>query len=56
LKQPIVLFRNREGLWVRHASGLTIDGTPFAERGRLEGNATVVAGAVSFAVEVVARA
>jgi hypothetical protein len=51
LKQPVILFRNREGLWVRHAGGLTIDGQPVAERGRLKGNATVVGEGVSFAVE-----
>jgi hypothetical protein len=52
LKEPIVLFRGKDGLGYRH-KGLVINGRKSPERGMLGAQATVYGDDVSFAVEPV---
>lgn len=53
LKQPVVLFRHKDGLGVRYNGSLSINGQKSAERGLLGPRATVVLGEIAFAIEPV---
>jgi hypothetical protein len=53
LKEPVVLFRHRDGLGVRHDGSLVVNGDRCHERGLLPPAATVAAEDVSFALEPV---
>jgi hypothetical protein len=53
LQQPIVLYRQKEGLGVRYAGDLTIDGQQCHERGSLRPNSTVTGDDFAFAIEPV---
>jgi tetratricopeptide (TPR) repeat protein len=53
LQQPVVLFRGKDGLGVRHAGNFSIDGQRCRERGSLGPNATVTGEDFAFAVEPV---
>jgi hypothetical protein len=53
LRQPVVLFRSKDGLGVRHTGNLVINGRKSPERGMLGPQATVVADEVSFGIETV---
>ncbi len=53
LKQPIVLFRQKTGLGIRHGGNLIINGQPCRERGTLEPGATVTGDDFSLALESV---
>jgi tetratricopeptide (TPR) repeat protein len=51
LKQPVVLFRHKDGLGVRYNGRLLINGQKSPERSLLGAQATVVADEISFAIE-----
>jgi tetratricopeptide (TPR) repeat protein len=53
LQQPIILYRHKDGLGVRHAGNLTIDGQRCTERGLLRPNSTVTGDDFAFALEPV---
>jgi hypothetical protein len=53
LEHPVVLFRHREGLGVRYAGSLTVDGEPCRERAVLGPASHVRADNITFAVEPV---
>ncbi len=53
LKKPVVLFRHRDGLGLKHPGKATVNGQPAPERGPLPVPAVVVGEEVSFAVEPV---
>ncbi len=53
LEQPVVLFRHKDGLGLRYAGKLTVDGQPHPERGLLGPRAVVVGDDISFALEPV---
>jgi hypothetical protein len=53
LKQPVVLFRHKDGLGVRHAGPLTIDGQKGPERALLSPRSCVVCEDACFALEPV---
>jgi hypothetical protein len=53
LKQPLILFRPKDGLAVRYPGNLVISGRPHKERGLLASGARVSADALSFALESV---
>jgi hypothetical protein len=53
LTQPIVLFRTKDGLGVRHAGGLTVDGQRVKERAVLGPGSCVSGEEFAFAVEAV---
>jgi len=53
LKNPVVLFRHKDGLGLRHDGSLRVDGQKCPERGLLPPHATVTGDEVSFAVEPV---
>jgi len=53
LNQPVVLFRQKNGLGVRHAGAFSIDGQRCQERGTLGASAKVSADDFTFAVEPV---
>ena len=53
LKQPVVLFRNKEGLGVRYSGSLTVDGEACRERAVLGPASHVRADNFTFAVEPV---
>jgi hypothetical protein len=53
LEHPVVLFRHREGLGVRYAGSLTVDGEPCRERGMLRPASSVRADHFTFALEPV---
>jgi len=53
LKQPVVLFRHKDGLGVRYAGSLTVDGQRYQERGVLGETSTVVGDDFAFAIEPV---
>jgi hypothetical protein len=53
LEKPIVLFRQREGIGVRHAGSFKINGTAVQDRGSLGVNATVSGDDFAFAIEPV---
>jgi hypothetical protein len=51
LRQPVVLFRQKGGLGVRHAGPFAVDGQKCSERGQLAPASRVVGEEFSFAVE-----
>jgi hypothetical protein len=51
LKQPVVLFRHKGGLGMRHQGELRVDGQKSAGRSLLGPNATVAGPDVAFAIE-----
>jgi hypothetical protein len=53
LSQPVVLFRNKEGLGVRHPGKMQVDGQPCKNRGVLNAAARVTGDEFTFAVEPV---
>jgi hypothetical protein len=53
LPEPIVLFRNKDGLGVRHAGNLTIDGQRCRDRGLLRPTSSVTGDDFAFAIEPV---
>jgi hypothetical protein len=53
LPQPIVLYRQKDGLGVRFAGNLTIDGQRYRERGILRPQSTVAGDEFAFALEPV---
>jgi hypothetical protein len=53
LKEPVVLFRQRDGLGVRHQGAMTVNGEPCHGRNLLGGAATVFGPDFSFALEPV---
>ena len=53
LQQPVILYRHRDGLGVRHAGNLIIDGQRCAERGLLRPNSTVSGDEFAFTIEPV---
>jgi tetratricopeptide (TPR) repeat protein len=53
LKAPVVLFRQKTGLGIRHAGQLSINGLPCRERGTLEPGATVTGEDFSLTLEPV---
>jgi tetratricopeptide (TPR) repeat protein len=53
VQQPLILFRTKEGLGVRYAGKLTIDGQSVAQRGTLGPSATVAGEDFSLAIEPV---
>lgn len=55
LRQPVVLFRQKGGLGVRHAGPFTVDGQKCEERGQLGPTARVVGEDFSFALEPVGK-
>jgi tetratricopeptide (TPR) repeat protein len=55
LQQPVILFRQKDGIGVRHAGNLVIDGQPCRERGLLGPSARVSGDDFCFAVEPVGR-
>jgi tetratricopeptide (TPR) repeat protein len=57
LKQPVVLFRHKGGLGVRHVGALAVNGRPFRDRATLEPGATasVVGEDFSLTLEPVGR-
>jgi hypothetical protein len=55
LKQPIVLFRQKNGLGVRHAGPMAINGRPSGERGTLEPGSTVAGEDFALALEPVGK-
>jgi hypothetical protein len=54
LKQPLILFRPKDGLAVRYGGNLVIGGRPHKDRGPLVPGAQVTTDALSFALESVA--
>jgi hypothetical protein len=55
LQKPVILFRNKDGLGLRHAGSLMVDGQPHTERSVLRPNAVVAGDEVSFALEPVVK-
>jgi hypothetical protein len=55
LKEPIVLFRGKDGLGYRHKGSLIINGRKSPERGILGTQATVLGDEISFAVEPIGQ-
>jgi tetratricopeptide (TPR) repeat protein len=55
LSSPVVLFRNKEGLGVRHAGMMQVDGQPCQNRGTLGAAARVTGDDFTFAVEPAGR-
>jgi hypothetical protein len=53
LKYPLVLYRHKDGLGVRHAGRLTVNGTKTGERSQLPARAVVQGEDVAFAIEPV---
>ena len=53
LKQPVVLFRNKDGLGLRHNGKLLINGQKSPERGLLGLHGAVTGEDISFAIEPV---
>jgi tetratricopeptide (TPR) repeat protein len=53
LKKPVILFRHKDGLGIRHSGHLAINGRKSSERGLLGSRATVIADEASFAIEPV---
>ncbi len=52
MRQPVVLFRNRDGLGVRYPGDLVVDGAPCRERGVLGTDSKVSGDDFAFAVEL----
>jgi tetratricopeptide (TPR) repeat protein len=55
LKQPLIFYRYKNGLGVRHVGNLLLNGQPVRERGLLEPGATVSGDDFSLALEAVGR-
>lgn len=55
LRQPVVLFRQKDGLAVRHAGAFTVDGQTVRERYVLNPHARVSSDEFAFALEPVGR-
>ena len=53
LKQPVILFRHKDGIGLRHAGPLTVDGQRVTERCILSSHAHVAGEEISFALETV---
>jgi hypothetical protein len=53
LEEPIVLYRHKDGLGVRHAGTISIDGQRYAERGLLGSKSTVTGDDFAFTIEPV---
>jgi hypothetical protein len=53
MQQPIVLYRHKEGLGIRHAGNMNIDGQRCAERGLLRPNSTVTGDDFALTIEPV---
>jgi tetratricopeptide (TPR) repeat protein len=53
LSQPVILFRQREGMGIRHVGGVWIDGQRCGERGTLAPTCSVRGNDFSFALEPV---
>jgi tetratricopeptide (TPR) repeat protein len=53
LKEPVLLYRHKDGLGVRHEGSLAVNGRPCAGRGLLGAAATVAGDDFAFAVEPV---
>jgi tetratricopeptide (TPR) repeat protein len=53
VQQPIILYRHKEGLGVRHAGNMNIDGQRCAERGLLRPNSTVTGDDFALTIEPV---
>jgi hypothetical protein len=53
LTDPIILFRHKDGLALRHAGPLTVDGRPQSERGAIEPGSHVRP--ITLALEAVSR-
>ena len=51
LGQPIILFRHRDGLGMRHGGNLEVNGQPSTGRTILPPNAVVAGDEISFAIE-----
>ncbi len=51
LRQPIILFRHRDGLGIRHQGELRVNGQPSGGRMLLPPNATVSSAEIGFAIE-----
>lgn len=55
LQKPVILFRHKDGLAVRHTGNLTVDGQSCKERGTMGPNSRVAGDDFAFAVEPVGR-
>ncbi len=55
LKEPIVLFRQKGSLGIRHAGALAVNGRPYRDRGTLEANSTVTGEDFALALEPVRK-
>jgi hypothetical protein len=55
LKQPLIFYRHKNGLGVRHVGNLLINGQPVRERGLIGPGATVSGDDFSLALEAVGR-
>jgi hypothetical protein len=53
LEEPIILYRYKDGLGVRHARNISIDGRRYAERGLLGPKSTVTGDDFAFTIEPV---
>jgi hypothetical protein len=53
LEEPIVLFRNKDGLGVRHTGSFSVDGQPCRDRGVLRPTSSVTGEDFAFAIEPV---
>ena len=53
LKEPIVLFRQKDGLGVRYGGSLCVDGQRYRERGQLRPSSAVTGDDFAFAIEPV---
>jgi hypothetical protein len=53
LKKPLILYRHKDGLGVRHAGRLTVNGARAAQRALLPSLATVQGEEIAFAIESV---
>jgi len=51
MTQPLILFRTKNGLAVRWAGNLTINGQTFQERGPIEAGTTLTTEQISLALE-----
>jgi hypothetical protein len=53
LKQPLILFRNADGLGVRHSGNFSVNGRRYTDRALLRPPATVGGDDIAFAIEPV---
>jgi hypothetical protein len=53
LKKPLILYRHKDGLGVRHAGKLVVNGARVAERALLPSQAIVQGEDIAFAIELV---